>query len=62
MNTSFAKVYPGYIYENKMEVSMHDRSSSTNVIDSSAIILHTSKVCIMLINVKMQTIVSILTL
>ena len=29
MNTSAAKVYPSYVYENKMEVSMYDGSSST---------------------------------
>ena len=34
MNTSAAKVYTSYVYENEIEVSMHDRSSSTNVIDS----------------------------
>ena len=31
-----SKVYPSYVYENKMEVSMHDGSSSTNLIDSSS--------------------------
>ena len=36
MNTSAAKVYPRYVYENKMEVRMHDGSSSINVIDSSS--------------------------
>ena len=36
MNTSAAKVYPSYVHENKMEVSMHDGSSSINVIDSSS--------------------------
>ena len=30
MNTSAAKVYPSYVYENKMEVSMYDGSSSTS--------------------------------
>ena len=36
MNTFAAKVYPSYVYENKLEVSMHDGSSSINVIDSSS--------------------------
>ena len=36
MNTSAAKVYPSYVYENKMEVSMHDGSSRINVIDLSS--------------------------
>ena len=36
MNTSAAKVYPSYVYENKIEVSMHDGRKSTNVIDSSS--------------------------
>ena len=36
MNTSAAKVYPSYVYGNKMEVGMHDGSSSTNLIDSSS--------------------------
>ena len=36
MNASAAKVYPSYVYENKMEVSMHDGSKSTNVKDSSS--------------------------
>ena len=36
MNTYAAKVYHSYVYENKMEVSMHDESRSTNLIDSSS--------------------------
>ena len=36
MNTSAAKVYPSYVFENKMEVSLHDGRSSTNVIDSTS--------------------------
>ena len=36
MNTSAAQVYPRKNYENKMEVSMHGGSRSTNVMDSSS--------------------------
>ena len=39
MNTFAAKVYPSNVYENKMEVSMHDGSSSINVIDSSSMVV-----------------------